>query len=168
VRAIEPTKKYGRRIKSPKTARGVRTITIDDALIEVLHKVRDKHLRLVAGIPDGIHVDTSPVRLPQGALIFPGWGGIDLLRTRNCHSVENDWRERVAKIGFAGFRLHDLRGTHSTMLLDRGMPVHTVAARIGDDPATLLRIYAKRTRKSDASAAATIAAISACVLDGTT
>jgi hypothetical protein len=35
------------------------------------------------------------------------------------------------------------------MLLDAGVPVHVVAARIGDDPATLLRIYAKRTRKAD-------------------
>ena len=139
LRAIEPTKKYGRRIKAPETARGVRVITIDDALIEVLRQVHDKHLRLVAGIPDGVKVDTSLVRLTQGALIFPGWGGTDLLGTRNCHSVETDWRERVAKIGFAGLRKHGLRGTHSTMLLDRGVGVHTVAARIGDDAATLLR-----------------------------
>ena len=27
------------------------------------------------------------------------------------------------------------------MLLDKGMPVHQVAARIGDDPAVLLRVY---------------------------
>jgi integrase len=166
VRAIEPTKKHGRRIKAPKTARGVRTITIDDALIEVLREVRDKHLRLVAGVPDRVQINLSLVPLPEGALIFPGGDGTDLLRTRSHHTVENDFRERVDKIGFVGFRLHDLRGTHSTMLLDAGVPVHVVAARIGDDPATLLRIYAKRTRKADKSAAAVIATIAKSVLDG--
>lgn len=32
-------------------------------------------------------------------------------------------------------------------MLDRGVPVHTVAERIGDDPAVLLRSYAKRKRQ---------------------
>ena len=52
------------------------------------------------------------------------------------------------------------------MLLDAGVPVHVVAARIGDDPATLLRICAKRTKKADKSAADVIAALSAGVLGG--
>jgi len=37
--------------------------------------------------------------------------------------------------------------------LDKGVPVHVVAKRIGDDPATLLRVYAKRTKKADTAAA---------------
>lgn len=57
-------------------------------------------------------------------------------------------------------RFHDLRGTHETLLLDRGVPVHVVAARCGHDPAVLLRAYAKRTRKADDSAAEIIAAMS--------
>jgi integrase len=93
--------------------------------------------------------------------------GTDLLRTRNPHGVENDFRERADKIGFVGFRLHDLRCTHLTMLLDAGVPVHVVAARIGDDPATLLRIYAKRTRKADKSAADVIATMAKAMLAGT-
>jgi integrase len=42
---------------------------------------------------------------------------------------------------------------HATLLLDSGVPVHAVAQRLGHDPAVLLRNYAKRTRKVDASAA---------------
>jgi hypothetical protein len=54
---------------------------------------------------------------------------------------------------FARMWFHYLRGTHATQLMDRGVPVHQVAARIGDDPAVLLRVYAKLTRKpSDAMA----------------
>jgi hypothetical protein len=48
-------------------------------------------------------------------------------------------------------RFHDLRGFHSTALLDAGIPVHTVAQRIGDDPAILLRNYTKRQRRAEAS-----------------
>jgi len=44
-------------------------------------------------------------------------------------------------------RFHDLRASHATIMLDRMVPVHVVAKRIGDDPATLLRWYAKRTKK---------------------
>lgn len=74
---------------------------------------------------------------------------------------------RVArKLGFPNLRLHDLRGTHETMLLDAGVPVHVVAARCGHDPAVLLRSYAKRTRKADTSAAAVIGALAAGILKG--
>ena len=50
------------------------------------------------------------------------------------------------------------------MLLDAGVPVHVVAARCGHDPAVLLRVYAKRTRKADTSAAAIIGELSKNVL----
>jgi integrase len=50
-------------------------------------------------------------------------------------------------------RFHDLRGTHATLLLDQGKPVHVVAARLGHDAAVLLKAYAKRTRKADADLA---------------
>jgi len=66
---------------------------------------------------------------------------------------------KAANPGFRGLRLQDLRGTHETLLLDAGVPVHVVAARCGHDPAVLLRSYAKRTRKADTSAAAAIAAL---------
>jgi integrase len=50
-RAVEETNKHGRGTKEPKTARGKRSIKIDDALIELLRFERSKHLRLVAGVP---------------------------------------------------------------------------------------------------------------------
>jgi hypothetical protein len=34
-------------------------------------------------------------------------------------------------------------------LLDAGVSVHRVAARIGDDPATLLRVYAMLTKRKN-------------------
>jgi integrase len=68
-----------------------------------------------------------------------------------------EFTRKASKLGFPRLRLHDLRGTHGTMLLDASVPAHVVAARLGQDPAVLLRIYAKRTKKADMSAAAVIA-----------
>ena len=40
-----------------------------------------------------------------------------------------------------GTTSHDLRHHYASVLLDAGEPVHAVAARIGDTPAMVLRVY---------------------------
>jgi hypothetical protein len=69
--------------------------------------------------------------------------------------VTKQLAHKAAKLGFAGMR---------PILLDKGVPVHVVAARCGHDPAVLLQGYAKRTRKADTSAATVIGALSSGVL----
>src|SRR5262249_47979494 len=70
-RAIEQTKKHGLQIKGPKKDEHKRTIAIDDYLVSVLLVQRERHLRIMAGVPDGTPVDLSLVKLPDGALMFP-------------------------------------------------------------------------------------------------
>lgn len=112
-------------------------------------------------MPDGAAVDLSLVKLPAGALIFPSpEGEVDLTRPRSPSAVSKMVARHAHKLGFKELRFHDLRGAHETALLDAGVPVHTVAARCGHDPAVLLRNYAKRTRKADVSAAAVIGNLS--------
>jgi integrase len=86
----------------------------------------------------------------------PGAAAADLISSTR--------RQKLPQI--AKTRFHDLRAIHATALLDAGIPVHTVAQRIGDDPAALLRNYAKRkrTRKADANLAAAIGAFAAAFL----
>jgi integrase len=165
-RAIEVTKKFGVRFKPPKTRRGLRTIALDDGTIALLLKEKNKHLRIRAGIPDGADVDLSLVRLPDGALMFPSFAGSEEFSftvTRDPRNFSKEFARRAKRLGFESFRFHHIRGTHSTLLLDRGVPVHTVADRIGDDPAVLLRNYAKRKRKNtpDNSVSAAIDALAA-------
>lgn len=124
-------------------------------------------MRIAAGVPDGVAVDLSLVRLPDTALMFPqppARGEFSFTALREPRHVTGQFTRKAAKLGFSGLRLHDLRGTHETLLLDAGVPVHVVAARCGHDPAVLLRSYAKRTKKSDASAAEVIGALSRGVL----
>jgi integrase len=168
-RALEETKEYGRRFKEPKTRRGSRTIAINVGLADTLAAEREKHLRLIAGVSDAAPVDLSLVKLPEGALIFPSPAGVevDLTRPRDARGLTKEFTRRARRLGFSMLRFHDLRGTHETLLLDAGVPVHVVAARCGHDPAILLRTYARRTKKSDESAAAVIGTLSERLLNGT-
>jgi integrase len=167
-RAVEQTAKYGLAIKEPKTKRGKRTITIDDDLISLLCAEREEVQRVHAGVPDGAAVDLSLVKLPDDALMFPGpppaGESVSLTRLRKPNNTTKEFLRRAALLGFPDLRLQDLRGTHETLLLDAGVPVHVVAARCGHDPAVLLRSYAKRSKKADTSAAAIIGALSKGVL----
>jgi integrase len=164
-RAVEQTSQYGLAIKPPKTKRGKRTITIDDDLISLLCAERERIQRVYAGVPDGAAVDLSLIKLPDDALMFPSpVGDFSLSRPRAPNSTTKEFLRRTRQLGFPDLRLHDLRGTHETLLLDAGVPVHVVAARCGHDPAVLLRSYAKRSKKADTSAAAIIGALSKGVL----
>jgi integrase len=154
-RAWEQTKKHGLRLKPPKTKRGLRTIDLDAETVSLLGALRGTHQRLCAGVPDGVDVDLSLVKLPAGALMSPNppepGEEFSLAAPRNPRSVTQAFARRAEALGFGSTRFHDLRGIHSTALLDAGIPVHTVAQRIGDDPATLLRNYAKRKRSTTAN-----------------
>lgn len=153
------------RFKDPKRAKHKRTIQIDDALVQLLLSVRESHQRLVAGVPSGVAVDLSLIKLPAEALMFPSFHSrdFDLTKPRDANGFTKQFERHGCKM-FPGIRFHDLRGSHETALLDSGVPVHVVAARCGHDPATLLRSYAKRTKKADTSAAAIIASMSKGVL----
>jgi integrase len=151
-------------VKEPKTERGKRTIAIDAGLLALLVAERERHLRIMAGVPDGAAIDLSLVKLPVGALMFPSppspAEGFSFMRHRNPRNTTKEFVRKASGLGFKSLRLHDLRGTHETHLLDKGMPVAAVAARCGHDPAVMLRSYAKRTRKADASIADVIGALS--------
>ena len=77
----------------------------------------------MAGVPDGAPVDLSLVKLPAGALMFPSppasGEGFSFAKLRNPRNTTKEF-VRKATLGFTGLRLHDLRGTHETLLLNRG------------------------------------------------
>jgi integrase len=163
-RNVEVTKAHGTRIVTPKSKRGRRQFQIGVSLVELLRKERERALRLTAGIPDGSEaIDLSLIRLPKGALVFPAIG-FDLTAIRCPSGVTTSFIKRARKLGHANLSLHDLRASHETVLLDRGVPVHVVAKRCGHDPAVLLRAYARRTKKADASAANVIGTLMKGVL----
>jgi integrase len=71
-------------------------------------------------------------------------------------------RDGIVRVRLLGcvqqIRLHDLRHWQATQLLDAGVPVPTVAARLGHaDGTTTMKVYAHRTKRADEQAAAVVA-----------
>lgn len=162
-RAIEQTK-GNIRFKPPKTKRGIRDIVIDDGLADMLLAEREKFLKLKAGIVDGTAaVDLSLLKLPEDALIFPSFAGArsDFSRPRDPRAVTGGFTKRAAKLGHPDLRFHDLRGSHGTQLLRRGISVDVVARRLGHDPYTLLKSYAKEIATDNDGIAKELAGMSA-------
>ena len=159
-RAIEQTK-AGISFKPPKTKRGYRTVEIDDQLVGILRAAHEKNLRLIAGVPDGVAVDLSLVKLPADALMFPSPIGseIDLAQPRDPHAVTRTFCHRAVRLGFKGLRFHDLRGSHATQLLRQKMPIDVVARRLGHDPAVMMRSYAKALSSDDEATRQALSAI---------
>jgi hypothetical protein len=77
------------------------------------------------------------VQLRAGALIFPcpptRGEAFSFTKLRSRKDVNDRFKIVATKLGFAALRLHDLRGTHETLLLDAVVPVQVVAARRGHD-----------------------------------
>ncbi|MGH9136500.1 MAG: tyrosine-type recombinase/integrase [Acidimicrobiales bacterium] len=68
------------------------------------------------------------------------------------------WVKARLAVGLTSIRLHDLRQFQATQLLDAGVSVPTVAARLGHaDGTTTMKIYAHRTRRADQQAADVVA-----------
>jgi integrase len=171
-RALEQTRKFGIRIKPPKTKRGLRTISLDDATIAMLLAEKERHLRLQAGIPEGSGAaDLSLIKLPALALMFPTppapGQDISFVKPRSPRNFSKYFREHCQRIGREGTRFHVLRGVHATAMLDAGTPIHTIAQRLGDDAITLMRAYTKkkRTIKADAALAKALAEFTAGFLE---
>jgi integrase len=76
-----------------------------------------------------------------------------------------EWLGKLRKTaGVRVGRLHDVRHSHATHLLTRGIPVHIVAARLGhSSPVVTLTTYAHVLPTSDEQAASVMASVLASV-----
>ncbi len=124
--------------KTTKT-RSTRTVRLDPSTSEELLRLRSTLPAMLRA--SGQYVFTSDGRLP--------WRP-DTVSTRWARV-----RDR-AGVGSA-IRLHDLRHWQATQLLDAGVPLPTVAARLGHaSGATTMKIYAHRTIGADEQAAVVV------------
>lgn len=132
----------------PKSKRSERTIALDPATVDALRAHRDVQL---------LERDLAGPAYKDGDLVF-------------CNELGGPIYPKVLTARFAAARkaagiptgtLHILRHTAATLALtaDPPVPLHIVAARLGDDPTTLLGTYAHLLPRSDAVAAEAVAAV---------
>jgi integrase len=151
--ALKPTS-AGLERGVPKTERSRRTIRLDDGLTLLLAREKERQEQEQRKLR-GLGNDVTPLRslLPDHALVFPV-SPLDTTKPRRHGPISKALAARAAKIGLAGLRFHDLRHTHATLLLQAGVPVAAVSARLGHaNAAVTLGIYSHATTDAEAAAA---------------
>lgn len=142
---LVPTK-GGSTFGPPKSRRSKRTIALDPETVEALRHHRELQTleRSLAGpaYEDGALVFCDEIGRP----IYPSRLGEWFLKAREAAGIPTG-------------TLHVLRHTSATIALTEGVPLHVVAARLGDDPKTVLATYAHLLPHSDAEAAAVVASV---------
>jgi integrase len=129
----------------PKTGRGRRTVALDTTTVQALRRHRDVQM-LERDVVGPAYRDHDLIFCREdGGPIHPASA------TRACGRLR-----RRADIPSGG--MHTLRHSAATIMLTSGIPVHVVATRLGDDPATVLRTYAHLIPTSDQQAADVVAA----------
>jgi integrase len=143
-RQLRPTV-GGPTLGTPKSKRGTRTISLDAATVEALGEHRDRQLAEQSLAGDAYEHADFVFCNELGAPIWPE-------RLTEAFS-----RHRKAA-GLPVGSLHVLRHTAATLALTAGIPLHVVAARLGDKPEIVLQTYAHLLPHSDSQAADAIAA----------
>ncbi|MEK6578881.1 MAG: tyrosine-type recombinase/integrase [Bdellovibrionota bacterium] len=146
-RSVEETRIKGIRLKSTKNRSSKRTIGVDSGVVDILKS----HWR--RQIEDALKLGR---RLPSDALIFPK-SPLEPNVPKTPGLVSKEFRSVVDSNGFVGFRFHDLRHTHATLLLSAGVPVNTVAQRLGHStPVITLTVYGHVLKRSEDKVASAV------------
>ena len=141
--AVEETK-AGVRLKSPKTKRSRRNITLPALTVEELrrHKVRQLEERMKLGLGRD-----------HDGLVFTDLEG-GLVRSRN---LTKEFGRIVKRTGLRPVTFHGLRHSHITTLLDEGVNPKVVSERAGHaSVAITLQIYGHVIPNMQADAAARV------------
>lgn len=127
---------------APKSARSRRTVALDPQTVDMLRTHRETQL---------LERDFAGPAYVDGDLVFadPLGGPIHPQR------LTEGFSEHRKTAGITTGSLHTLR---PTLALTSGVPVHIVAARLGDSPTEILKTYAHLLPQSDELAAERVAA----------
>jgi integrase len=130
----------------PKTRRSERTIALDAGTVLALRQHREMH-QLERAVAGSAYDDHDLVFCDElGEPISP-------------HRITGWFRKHRDAAGIPTGTPHTLRHTMATTALTEGVPLHIVAARLGDDPRTTLGVYSHLLPNSDSAAADAVARI---------
>jgi integrase len=125
----------------PKSAAGVRTLSIPPELVDLLAG------HMAAG---------GLTAAEQGALVFTGERGGPL---NYSHWRGRVWEPACQRAGLAGLTFHDLRRANATGMVAEGVDLKTAQTRFGhSDPRLTIGLYAQAVSEADRQAAAGLAA----------
>ena len=121
----------GVKVTRPKTETSIRTLSVSQEVVRLLEQEHEKH-------PENPYMFPSPV---NGGMYYP--------------DTINSLHEKILKgAGLPHVRLHDMRHTAATLMLQNGVDVRTLSAMLGHyDAGFTLRTYTHTTTKQQEEAA---------------
>jgi integrase len=142
--SLEQTK-AGLRLKSPKTKRGRRSISLPALAVDMLTEHRKAQLKLRLQLGMG--------KLESEALVFCNHDGSPI--SPNYFSIM--WSRAVTRAGLPKRTFHSLRHSHASALIRAGLDVVRVSRQLGHSKPTItLATYAHEFEVADADAAEAI------------
>jgi integrase len=127
--SVEETKRFGIRLKPPKSGK-VRVIPLADDLLEPLRAHQRQQARLKEERGCGYEDQDLIFCNDDGSIWQPDW-------------LTHQFASTMKAIGMKGFRLHDLRHCFGTIALKDGAPLKEVSEMLGhSSPVVTLSIYA--------------------------
>lgn len=110
--------KAGCQTKAPKSKAGIRDISIGDEVVAALSKARLTYYNDKAELGRSFHDDGYVIRQKNGLPYHPD-------------SITQKWERFLAKYKLPRIRLHDLRHTNATALLELGVNAKVIQQRLG-------------------------------------
>lgn len=147
------TPEAGIQIKQPKTASSIRKISIPDSTVQLLKQYRKWWLEQKIKVGDSWQKEEKEIQ--GGTWKDPEW----VFTTWNGHiihpdSITNIFNNFLKRHNLPSIRLHDLRHTAATMLINAGLNVRAVASRLGHaNPNVTLSVYSHALKSADKQAA---------------
>lgn len=140
-------------VKVPKTEAGIRQIALPDSTIELLKQYRKYWLEQKIKVGD---LWLKDIKEEQGnsfvdpEWLFPTWDG----HISHPDTITDVFKKFIKRHNLPSIRLHDLRHTSCTLLINAGLNVRAIASRMGHaNPNVTLAVYAHALKSADREAA---------------
>ena len=131
-------------IGEPKTPNAVRTVMLPAAVTDALQRQKTQQ---------ETWQETAAHDWHDGGFVFTGKTGKPLHRSVPAHAIKRE----CERLGLPSVTPHGLRHLHASLLLDEGIPVPAVSARLGHaNPNITMKVYAHAIAGQDAEAAQAI------------
>jgi integrase len=118
--SLTHSKEKGYIFKEPKTKNSIRTISLAPSVIEQLRQYK-------------LYKNKEKLRLgdkwseQERFLLFSTWDGKPMYPS----TISSWWRKRLIKYGLPPISFHELRHTSATLLINQGVHMKTISARLG-------------------------------------
>ncbi len=140
--SVEETKEHGRRVKTPKTESGNRTIAIGAVLVGELRAFRQRQLERRMRLGLG--------KMAGDGLLFPSPQG----EPTSPNRLSEAWNLFAKSIGLENTTFHTLRHSHASHLIRQAIDLVTISRRLGhSSPAFTMSTYAHMLQGGDRHAA---------------